>query len=100
MLDELRDVQSSTSSYEKISGDDEVELNYGVAENNSKRIKNKAHRQTSDEFNAHLSNNGDEHKEYSVNRLNFDTIEREIEELRKEHQILDDIILRLLRKMR
>lgn len=43
-------------------------------------------------------NNGDEHEEYGMYRPNFDTKEREIEELRREYQIPDDITLKLLRE--
>ena len=45
---------------------------------------------------AQFEDEGDEHEEYGVNRLNFDTTEKEIEELRKEYQIPDNITMRLL----
>lgn len=45
-----------------------------------------------------LDNDGDEHEEYSVNKLIFDTREKEIEELRERYQLPDDVTLRLLRE--
>ncbi|KAK9192388.1 hypothetical protein WN944_003078 [Citrus x changshan-huyou] len=40
-----------------------------------------------------LSDDGNEHEEYGVNKLNFDATEEEIEKLRKEYHIPDDITL-------
>lgn len=45
-----------------------------------------------------LDNDRDEHEEYSVNKLKFDTTEKEIEELREGYQLSDDVTLRLLRE--
>ncbi|KAK9217940.1 hypothetical protein WN943_006572 [Citrus x changshan-huyou] len=54
------------------------------------------HGHASGESNIQVSDDGDEHEEYGVNRLNYDTTEKDIEELRKEYHILGDITLRLL----
>ena len=67
-----------------------------MVENDFKRARSEMHGQASGESNIQLSDDGDEHEEYGVNRLNYNTTEKDIEELRKEYHILGDIILRLL----
>ena len=76
--------------------DSEVELNDSAIENDSERARIEIHGQASGESSTQLSDDEDDHEEYGVNRINFDTIEKDIEELRKEYHIPDDITLRLL----
>lgn len=77
-------------------GDSKAELNDSAVENDFERARSEIHGQASGESNTQLSDDGDEHEEYGVNKLNFDTTEKDIEELRKECHIPDDILLRLL----
>ena len=93
-MDGLSDIASGVDDNGKVR-EDNVELNYNTTENKSKKTRrgNEVNEESSC---AQFEDEGDEHKEYGVNRLNFDTTKKEIEELRKEYLILDDITLRLL----
>ena len=94
LLDGLSDTASGIDDNGKVR-EDNVELNCNTAENESKNTScgNEVNEESSC---AQFEDEGDEHEEYGVNRLNFDTTETEIEELRKEYLIPDDITLRLL----
>lgn len=94
LLDGLSDTASGIDDNEKVR-EDNAELNCNTAENESKNTScgNEVNEESSC---AQFEDEGDEHEEYGVNRLNFDTTETEIEELRKEYLIPDDITLRLL----
>lgn len=61
------------------------ELNYSAVENDSERTRSEIHVQASGKSNIQLSDDGNEHEEYGVNKLNFDATKEEIEELRKEY---------------
>ena len=94
LLDGLSDTVSGVDDNGKVR-EDNVELNCNMAKNESKntRCRNEVNEESSC---AQFEDEGDKHEEYGMNRLNVDTIEREIEELRKEYLISDDITLRLL----
>ncbi|XP_052294419.1 uncharacterized protein LOC127901343 [Citrus sinensis] len=94
LLDGISDTASGIDDNGKVR-EDNAELNCNTAENESKNTScgNEVNEESSC---AQFEDEGDEHEEYGVNRLNFDTTETEIEELRKEYLIPDDITLRLL----
>ncbi|GAY46713.1 hypothetical protein CUMW_099180 [Citrus unshiu] len=91
LLDGLSDTASGIDDNGKVR-EDNAELNCNTAENESKNTScgNEVNEESSC---AQFEDEGDEHEEYGVNRLNFDTTETEIEELRKEYLIPDDINL-------
>ena len=70
LLDGLSDIASGVDDNGKVR-EDNVELNCNVAENKSKKIRrgNEVNEESSC---AQFEDEGDEHEEYGVNRLNFD----------------------------
>lgn len=93
-VDGLSDIGSGVDDNGNVRGDN-VELNCNTAENEFKNTTygDEVNEESNDE---QFKDEGDEHEEYSVDILNFDTTEKEIEELRKEYHIPDNIPMRVL----
>lgn len=85
------DIGSDVNGNGEVRGGNEIELNYGTGGAWFWENKKWNMWQVNGESNTQISRDRDEYGEYSVNWLNLNIIEKEIEGLRKEYLIFDDI---------